>query len=215
LNIKRIRRDPEAARHAIVEAAEALLETDDFAALTVDAVMREAGMTRSAFYHYFAGLDFLALALLERFEQAVRESLTPWAEVDARANPRTAVRDALRAMFEVIDQHRARVGAVAQAASAYPRVYEAWQRRVLDHFFTETAAFIRQQNALGRSAVDDPDGVARALILMNNAVLADNLTRTEPSSPETLARAVSHIWNATLYGPERPANQEQPQEQET
>jgi hypothetical protein len=39
---------------------------------------------------------------------------------------------------------------------------------------------------------------------MNNAVISDNLARTDSQSPDALARALGSIWNATLYGP--PAN---------
>ena len=103
-------------------------------------------------------------------------------------------------MFETIDSHRTGVNAVAQAASANPVVYEAWQRRVLDYFFEQTANFIRHQIAAGLCQVGDPDRVARALTLMNHSSLADNFARSEPDSPAQLATTLGSIWNATLYG---------------
>jgi len=200
LTTKRVRRTPHEGRNTIVCAAERLLAETDFSSLTVDAVMKSAGMTRSAFYHYFSGLDDLALGLLERFEQEIRNSLTPWQDPSSWSDAGSATISYLQAMFEVIDRHRTGVNAVAQAASANPVVYEAWQRRVLDYFFEQTALFIRHQVAAGHSRVSDPERTARALTLMNHASLADNFARTDPDTPAQLSATLGAIWNATLYG---------------
>jgi|GEM_PF-1266387 len=201
MSVKRIRRTRTEGRNAILGAAERVLKDTDFSALTVDVLMKASGMTRSAFYHYFSGLDDLALGLLERFEQDIHNSLAPWSDVDAERDPAAATISYLQAMFEVIDSHRTGVNAVAQAASANPVVYEAWQRRVLDYFFSQSAGFIRQQIAAGRSSVSDPDRTARALTLMNHAALNDNFARTDPDTPEQLANTLGSIWNATIYAP--------------
>ena len=50
---RRIRRKPEDAERAILDAAEALLKEIRFRDLTVDAVAAAANMRRSNFYNYF------------------------------------------------------------------------------------------------------------------------------------------------------------------
>ncbi len=198
---QRVRRSPEAARTEILQAAEAALEELPFGELTVDVVMGRTSMTRSAFYHYFSGLDEIAVGLLDQIERDIRASVDAWLkgetqEVDYRAATATH----FEAMFANISAHRAAHTAVAQAASGNRRVYQEWQRRVVGYFVDLTARFIRRQVAMGRSRVADPDRIAQALILMNNAVVNDSLSREAPDSPRELARTVSVVWNATIYG---------------
>lgn len=200
---QRIRRSRQDARAEILAAAEAALATRDFAALTVDDVMGRTGMTRSAFYHYFSGLDEVVLGLLERFERELRESVDPWLRGELEAvedDPRAATRIHLSAMFEVLLAHRRSFAAVVQAAGGRPRVYEQWQSRVLGYFIDLTETFIRRQVSLGRSRADDPRGLARALILMNNAVLNDSLVADDAGDATDDARVVAGIWNAAIYG---------------
>lgn len=201
---QRVRRSREDARAEIVEAAEAALGSLDFAALTVDEVMSRTGMTRSAFYHYFTGLDELVVGLLERFEHDVRDSVDPWLKGELEGeDPITATTTHLTAMFEVLTTHRASFSAVVQASGGHPRVYEQWQQRVLGYFVDLTERFIRREVARGRSHAEDPRGLARALILMNNAVLNDGLLQATPPDPGSEARVVARIWNAAIYGRER------------
>lgn len=202
LKTQRIRRSRAVARAEILRAAEAAVAETDWNALTVDEVMRRTGMTRSSFYHYFADLDALALGLLEQFAEDIRASVDPWlrGEIDA-PDPRAATVSHLSAMFEVMHAHRMAVHAVAQAAGGRPRVYQEWQTRVLDYFIGLTREFIRREIRRGRCAVDDPDRVAHALILMNHAVANDNLLRAKDDDPKAVARVVAGIWNASIYGP--------------
>ncbi len=197
---KRIRRSVEDAKAEIVRAAEAALADTEFNALTVDDVMRRTGMTRSSFYHYFSGLDELALGLLEQFEHDIRASVDPWLQGDDDEDPAAATLIHLSAMFDVMDAHRTSVYAVSQAAGGYPKVFEEWQARVVDYFVDLTAAFIRRQVALGHSRADDPERLAHALILMNNAVANDHLRRTDRTDLRSVARVVAGVWTAAIFG---------------
>ena len=75
---QQFRRQREDARGEILAAAESVLGDTDFSALTVGRLMQRTGMRRSSFYHYFPSLDDLAVALLERFDHQLRESVEPW-----------------------------------------------------------------------------------------------------------------------------------------
>lgn len=174
----------------------------DFSALTVETVTRRAGMTRSAFYHYFGGLDELVMGLLEDFEREIRECVDPWleGEFDQHTDYRALTTQYLSAMYEVFHQHRTVVSAVQQAASSSRAVFDQWQLQAVDYYISKTQTFIERQCTLGRSAVTDPAATARALILMNNAVGVDNMLRTEPQSPAAAGATVAQIWNAVIYG---------------
>jgi len=201
LNTRRIRRSPERARAEIVAAAEAALEELAFQELTVERVMQRTGMTRSAFYHYFTGLDELALGLLEHCEADIRTSLDGWLESAETGDPRSATVKHLSAMFAVLEGHRRHVLAVAQAAGTSAAVYRRWQLRVVEYFVDEMAAFIRHEVRRGRSRVDDPERVARALVSMNNALSWDNMAREDRDPPEVMGRLAGSIWNAVIYEP--------------
>ncbi|MGI9591759.1 MAG: TetR/AcrR family transcriptional regulator C-terminal domain-containing protein, partial [Myxococcota bacterium] len=130
----------------------------------------------------------------------IRESVDDWLKNGGDEDPVAATAAHLGAMFEVMHHHRTAVHAVAQAAGGYPTVYREWQSRVVDYFIDLTADFIRRQVARGRSRVDDPDRLARMLILMNNAVVNDNMMRDYPDDPVATARVIAGIWNAAIYG---------------
>lgn len=207
MKLNRIRRSPEEGRAQIIAAAANALDASDFGNLTVEAVTRHAGMTRSAFYHYFSGLDELVLALLERYEQEIKDAVDPWLENSAACDDyRAAMVRHLSEMYVVFAAHRTSVRAVMQAASGSRQVFEQWQSRAVDYFIERTARFIERQIALGRSRVEDPERVARALILMNNAVGTDNMLREEPDDPAAIGRVIGGIWNDVIYGTEDTAS---------
>jgi len=197
---QRIRRTPEMAREEIIDATEAALAEMPFSDLTVDAVMRRTGMTRSSFYHYFKSVDELALGFLDRMEQAIRETVDDWLGGQGTEDYRADTHAHLTAMFIAMEAHRTSMLALAQASNANANVHEQWRVRVIDYFIDLTARFIRQQIMLGRSRVEDPDRMARALILMNNALANDNLLRETPDDPANIGRISADIWNASIYG---------------
>jgi TetR/AcrR family transcriptional repressor of nem operon len=62
-------------RRRILDAAYALVLRHGYTATTVDRVLRQTGLTKGAFFHYFQSKSDLALALIERYAAEGRESL--------------------------------------------------------------------------------------------------------------------------------------------
>ncbi|MGR8948853.1 MAG: TetR/AcrR family transcriptional regulator [Gammaproteobacteria bacterium] len=201
MNNKRIRRTPAEARQQLVAAALLSLSDADFAELTVATITEQAGMTRSAFYHYFSGLDDLVMQLLEEFERQIRDAVDPWLEGahDDTDDYRAQTTKELTKMYGVFHDHRNVVRVANQAASVSKRVFDQWQVRAVDYYVNKTAAFISRQIMLNRSKIDNPRRVAKALILMNNAVGIDNMLRAAPDDAAEIGGTVSTIWNATIF----------------
>ncbi|CDO59603.1 Transcriptional regulator, TetR family [Candidatus Phaeomarinobacter ectocarpi] len=197
---QRIRRTPEMAREEIIDATQAALAEMDFNALTVDAVMQRTGMTRSSFYHYFKSVDELALGFLGRLEGAIRETVDDWLNGQGSDDYLADTHTHLTTMFAAMENHRTGMMALARASNSSEQVHDEWRSRVIDYFIDLTARFIRQQIMLGRSKVENPDLTARSLILMNNALANDNLTREEPDDPAAIGKVSAEIWNAAIYG---------------
>ncbi|HWF55499.1 MAG TPA: TetR/AcrR family transcriptional regulator [Solirubrobacteraceae bacterium] len=63
------RRPPEERREQLLDAAIAIIARDGYAGISIDAIAREAGVTRPVVYGVFAGLGPLLYALLDRQEQ--------------------------------------------------------------------------------------------------------------------------------------------------
>lgn len=63
------RRPPDERREQLLDAAIAIIARDGYAGVSIDAIAREAGVTRPVVYGVFAGLGPLLYALLDRQEQ--------------------------------------------------------------------------------------------------------------------------------------------------
>ncbi len=66
---------PEARREQLLDAALAVIERDGYAGVSIDAIAREAGVTRPVVYSSFEGLGPLLYTLLDRQERRALEQL--------------------------------------------------------------------------------------------------------------------------------------------
>lgn len=74
-------RTPANARDKLLEAATRLVREQGFAATSVDALCRAAGVTKGAFFHHFASKDALAVAGAEAWTEHARARIftdAPW-----------------------------------------------------------------------------------------------------------------------------------------
>jgi AcrR family transcriptional regulator len=197
---KRTRRSPELARNEILEAAEAALDVVDFNELTVELLMERTGMTRSSFYHYFASLEEVVMALFGRIEDEIAEAVDDWLMGGPADDPLAATTIHLTRLFEVWEEHASLMRAINQAGARDRDTYEQWRSRVVEAYVAKTADFIRRQVACGLSDAPDPEQLAHALIWMNTGVSTDQVSRPTPDPPERVARALARVWNASVYG---------------
>lgn len=120
-------------RDALLEATARGLSRHGYANLSLEQVAREAGYTRGALYHQFAGKDDLVFAVVEWIEQ------TWWQEMDRFLTPDADPVDALRA--------------VARAHAVLCRRDIARVRMVL------TVEFSGQDHPIGKAVADASDRV--------------------------------------------------------
>ena len=58
---------PHGTRDKLAASAERLMLRDGYSGMRVDDVLREAGLSKGSFYHFFVGKEALALAALDRY----------------------------------------------------------------------------------------------------------------------------------------------------
>lgn len=197
---RRLRRSPEAAREEILEAAEAALGELDYNELTVELLMERTGMTRSSFYHYFGGLEEVALALFGRIEDDIAGAVDDWLVGEPTGDPLEATTTHLVRLFGVWQRHANLMRAIQQAGARDAGAYERWRSRVVQGYIEKTTDFIRREVARGQCDAPDPAQLASALIWMNTAVATDHVTRPDPDPPDRVGRTLARVWNSSIYG---------------
>jgi AcrR family transcriptional regulator len=184
------------SRERIVSAATELVRTRAYSELSVDEVMREAGLGRTIFYRHFDDLADLIL-------RASREAIEELYEVQqglGQARPDEepdSVRRALRAAVDVYQRHGPLLRAVAEAAAGDEQIrrdYETMRRR-FDEFAEQS---LRGVADLGRTPPTDPSETARALNLMGVSYLLDAFGREPRVPPETAVQTLTEIWDAVI-----------------
>jgi TetR/AcrR family transcriptional regulator, ethionamide resistance regulator len=196
---RRIRRLPDDARREILDAAEVLLAERTFRELSVDDLMARTGMTRSSFYHYFRSLDEVAIALMRRVQDEMMEAAAPWLRIDHEGDPALALERGIRATADVFARHGLVLSAIHEASFHYETVQREWRRGVVEEWIRAVAARLREQRERGLTRVTNPEEIARALLLMNTAVLVERLGKRPPDRPEVVAETLVEVWLGALY----------------
>ena len=192
-----IRQSRQQSRARIVAAAEELVRQRPYGALTVDDVMRQAGLGRTIFYRHF---DDLADLLMRAGREAIDELF------DAQHALRAAevgdgldvVRMAIEPAVAVYRRHGPLLRAIAEAAATEEPItagQEAMRERF--HELVEHAL-----GAIPRVAANPPADIAetaRALNLMNESYLLDAFGREPRVSAETAIQTLTEVWFATIH----------------
>jgi TetR/AcrR family transcriptional regulator, ethionamide resistance regulator len=196
---RRIRRLPDEAKREILDAAETLLSERSFRELSVDELMARTSMTRSSFYHYFRSLDEVAIALMRRVQGEMMEAAAPWLQTGYEGDPAAGAENGIRASAEIFARHGVVLAAIHEASFRYEAVQREWRDGVLEEWIRAIAAQLRAQRERGATSVADPEEIARALLLMNTAVLVERLGKQPPDPPEDVAEILAEIWIGALY----------------
>jgi AcrR family transcriptional regulator len=185
-------------RQRILDTALALLEERRWHEISLERVMAEAGLTRTAFYRHFGSRDALLIALLEYVGVRLKDVPSDW-----QAGTGEPIAD-LRRTIEGLTALYARVGrllaAVGEAATHDDEIRTLYLG-LADRLIAAVADRIAADVEAGRSAVEDPVEVARALIWMNEAYLQVQFGREPLGDVSRASAALGDVWVAAVYGP--------------
>jgi AcrR family transcriptional regulator len=155
----------------ILAAAHAQFAARGFAAVTMDDVAAEVGVTKPLLYNYVGNKERLYLACLEEAAAALTRTLT--AAADGAATPGDALRDGLRAFFAFVEEHRDRwrllydetlpaSGAVAERVAAHREELARLVATLIEQLVEPAADATGEGPAAVPSAA--ADGLAHALL---------------------------------------------------
>ncbi|HET8978666.1 MAG TPA: TetR/AcrR family transcriptional regulator [Solirubrobacteraceae bacterium] len=194
---RRRRRD---ARRRILDSAQALLEEHPWHAIPLEAIMTRAELTRTTFYRHFDDRELLLIALLQEVGVHLDAAGEPWKR--GAADPAGELRRNLTTLTSLFVDHGRLLQAISDASDRDSDLRGAYLR-LADDLVATTAARIAAEVQAGRSAVQDAEQVAAALVWMNERYLLRCFGRRPfTADPDTAAAALAEIWVTTIYGRE-------------
>jgi AcrR family transcriptional regulator len=192
----RRREQRENTRRQILAAADQLLRERPYRELSVDLVMAQTGLSRTAFYRHFDDVPDLVLRLLADVGTDLFGVTERWGAA-ASADFVAAGRDAIHGIVDFMAEHGQLVRAVAEGAVT-DEFIERGYRQFVDAFDDVIARVLEQLVELGRLSVPDTRAMARALNLLNEAFLLDQFGH-EPFGDRQVVRAtLETIWLRVL-----------------
>jgi AcrR family transcriptional regulator len=188
----RHREQRESTRREILAAADRFLRERPYRDLSVDAVMADTGLTRTAFYRHFDDVTELVLRLFADVGQELVDVGRRWSEAAGHDSPAPA-EQGLGAIVDFFVRHGPLVRAIAEAAAADERIERAYQGS-LDAFVAITARTLDRLVDEGALEVPDTQALARALTLMNEAYLLSEFGREPQGDRDTALATLETIW---------------------
>ena len=189
-------RKSDRTREAILKAALEFLWTHPFRELTVGTLMKDAGLSRSAFYKYFDDAYDLVETLLRALEVDIFRETSLWFE--GEGDPLELLRESLTNAVKIAHARGPILRAVSDAAVSDHRLEEVWNQTLVD-FDEAIAKRIRLDQRAGLIPRFDAMPVARSLNRMNVAMLIDAFGRRPRKQQKPVAEALFRIWSAALY----------------
>lgn len=192
------RRRHERTRQELIEAAIGQAAATSFKDLTVEAVTREAGVARSAFYVYFGDKEELLLGALEDLIASHQNRLGRcWQQGE---NPRRDIERGIYGMARVYADSSALLALAGEASTYDEEVRELWAT-VLETVIEGTRAEIERLQTAGQvSDLLDPEALSEGLVLMSERSFEMHLAQRE-SDPDEVASSLTRVWWAALFGP--------------
>jgi AcrR family transcriptional regulator len=190
------RRTRQQVRARIVVSATDLIRRRSYAELSVDEVMRAAGLGRTIFYRHFDDLGDLLVRVSQEAIEELYEAQPPLEEV-IPGDEIEAIHRGLEPAVAVYRRHGPLLRAVAEAATSddqLARGHAAMRRRFSDL----NLRYLSEARERGGAALADVAETAEAMTVMNEAYLLDAFGREPRVSVEVAVRTLSELWLALV-----------------
>ena len=187
-----------AVQAAVLEATEALLsEGASFADLGIERIATRAGISRTAFYFYFADKRELLMRLTEEVNALLFEQADIW--FSGEGDPEDELRTALTNIAALYDEHSVLLRALVEVATYDDEVALFW-RSTLGRFVDATERRIEEERVAGRAPVAQARATACARTWMTERTLYQDLVQDSPVPKPDLVDALTGIWLRGVYG---------------
>jgi TetR/AcrR family transcriptional regulator, ethionamide resistance regulator len=189
----------QAIEAAVLQAMEELLaEGATYATLSIERIAKRAGISRTAFYFYFADKRELLMRLASKLsDELYHEADAWWSGAGDGPQQLTAALGKIAALYRA---HGPLVRAIVEV-STYDDVVGPFWGTLVERFVSASAQRIASEIDVGRAdATLNPEATAFALVWMVERVLHQMLTQDEQVPDDELVRALATIWIATVYG---------------
>ena len=187
----RRREQRESVRAEIIAAADRFLRERPYRELSVEVVMAETGLTRTAFYRHFDDVTDLVLRLLAELGSELYAIAERWG-ADAGSNYPAPALEGLSGIVEFFARNGPLVRAIAEAATTDEQIERAY-RGALEMFVEITTETLDRLVQAGQLELTDRGALARALNLMNEAYLVDEFGRGD-GDPEVALATLRRVW---------------------
>jgi AcrR family transcriptional regulator len=182
---------------AVLQAMEDLLgEGATYATLSVERIARRAGISRTAFYFYFADKRELLMRLATKLsDDLYHEADAWWSGAGEGPEQLTTALAKIAALYRA---HGPLVRAIVELSTYDELVGPFWQALV-GRFVDASAGRIASELEAGRTA-PRPEATAFALVWMTERTLHQMLVQEDGDRDDELVEALAGVWVATVYG---------------
>ena len=189
----------ERTRAAILDAALEFIWSHPFRDMTVNALMAETGLSRSAFYQYFDDLHHLMESLLNMLKDEIFAATGSW--FTGAGDPIVFLKESLAGLVDVCYRLGPILRATVDAAASDKRLEKAWLEFMAE-FDDAATARIEADQQQGLIPNFDARPVAFALNRLDAYTLSEAFGQRPRKNPEPVLAALTRIWVSTLYGSE-------------
>jgi AcrR family transcriptional regulator len=186
-----------AVQTAVLSATEQLLgEGATYADLNIERIATRAGISRTAFYFYFADKRELLMRLTEDVTDELYTQADIW--YSGSGDPEAEIREALVNIARLYEQHGTLLRAIVEVSTYDDEVALFW-RALMGRFVDATQTRIAAEQEAGKSSGCEPAATAFALCWMAERVLYQELVQGAPIAREDLVEALVRIFMRTIY----------------
>src|SRR6476469_4912267 len=181
-----------AVQAAVLRATEELLgEGATYADLNIERIATRAGISRTAFYFYFADKRELLMRLTGEVSALLYEQADIW--FSGEGDPGDEVSTALRNIAALYAEHGVLLRAIVEV-STYDEEVAAYWRQLLGRFAEASLRRIEEGGV-----ATDPRATAFALSWMTERVLYEQLVQDDAPPVDALVDALAGIWTRAVY----------------
>lgn len=182
----------------VLRATEQLLaEGASWSDLGVERIATTAGISRTAFYFYFADKRELLIRLTENINELLYQEADRWFSGQAEAEPE--IRDALGKIAALYDEHMPLLRVIVEVSTYDDEIATVW-RSLIGRFVDATRERIEAEQAAGHAPPYPAHATAFGLVWMCERTLYELEVQEVPFARDEALDALVGLWMRAVYG---------------